>query len=78
MKKKKAIKFIFSDLSIHIWSTFGEEFKRANSFHASCYKTNVGVKLRFPQHQTFIVDFKKFSHLRVIAILANGTEISAS
>lgn len=38
MKKKKAIKFIFSDLSIHIWNTFGEEFKRTDSFAVSCYR----------------------------------------
>lgn len=76
---KKAIKFIFSDLSIYIWSTFGEEFKRVDSFDASCYKIgSVGVKLRLSQCKTFIVDFKKFSHLHVITILANDTVISAS
>lgn len=39
---------------------------------------SMGVTLRFAQPKTFTVDFKKFSHLRVITILANDTVISAS
>lgn len=40
-----------------------EEFKRVDSFDASCYRMHVGVKLWFSQRKTFIVDFQKFSHL---------------